>query len=232
MELALTLESKEGQRPLSFSFSKVVNAGFTGKNQKEVQHHLEELAAKGISVPSSTPTLYPVVPQAMSTENAMEVFGKETSGELEYVLLVVNKDEIYVGLGSDHTDRNLEELHIPRSKQICPNILGKTVWPLKEIEAHWDDLQMSCTVTKDGENTLYQRGALGLLLNPAELIAFVEKQIREPLENIIIYSGTVKMETDDFVFADQFAAELRDGTLDRSLSFSYDIKPMDYMDCE
>jgi len=232
MELALTLESKEGQRPLSFSYSKVVNAGFTGKNQKEVQHHLKELAAKGISVPSSTPTLYPVVPQAMSTEKDMEVFGKETSGELEYVLLVVNKDEIYVGLGSDHTDRNLEEFHIPRSKQICPNILGETVWPLSEIEAHWDDLQMSCTVTKNGENILYQQGALGLLLNPAELVTFVEKQIREPLENIIIYSGTLKMETDDFVFAQQFAGELRDGTLDRSLSFSYDVKPMDYMDCE
>jgi len=42
----------------------------------------------------------------------------------------------------------------------------------------------------------------------------------------------VKMETDDFVFAEYFAAELRDGTLDRSLSFAYDVKPMDYMDCE
>ncbi len=232
MDLELTLEKKEGTSPLSFSYSKVVNAGFTGKNQEEVQHHLQELAAKGISVPSSTPTLYPVVPTAMSTEDSMEVFGEETSGELEYVLLVVNKDEIYVGVGSDHTDRNLEEFHIPRSKQICPNILCKTVWPLAEIEAHWDDLQMSCTVTKNGEKTLYQQGALGLLLNPVELMAFIEKQVSGPLENIIIYSGTVKMETEDFVFADHFAAELRDDKLNRSLSFSYDVQPMAYMDCE
>ncbi len=232
MKLQLTLESKEGTSPLSFAFSKVVNAGFTGKNQKEVQHHLQELAAKGISVPSSTPTLYPVVPRAMSTEDSMEVFGGETSGELEYVLLIVNKDEIYVGVGSDHTDRNLEEFHIPRSKQICPNILCKTVWPLAEIEAHWDDLQFSCTVTKNGEEILYQQGALGLLLNPTELLDFVEKQIDGPLENLIIYSGTLKMETEEFVFAENFAAELRDDKLDRCLSFSYDVKPMDYMDCE
>ena len=71
-----------------------------------------------------------------------------------------------------------------------------------------------------------------MLLNPAELLAFVEKQISGPLENLIIYSGTLKMETDDFVFAEHFAAELRDDKLDRRLSFSYDIQPMDYMDCE
>lgn len=232
MQLELTLESKEGPSPLSFTYNKVVNAGFTGKNQKEVQHHLQELAAKGISVPSSTPTLYPVVPQAMSTENSMEVFGEETSGELEYVLLVVNRDEIYVGIGSDHTDRNLEEFHIPRSKQICPNILSEKVWLLEEIENHWDDLQMKCTVTKKGEKILYQQGALGLLLNPAELLDFVGKQINSPLENLIIYSGTLKMETDDFVFAEKFSAELLDEKLDRCLSFSYDVQPMNYMDCE
>lgn len=232
MKLQLTLESKEGTSPLSFAFSKVVNAGFTGKNQEEVQHHLKELAAKGISVPSSTPTLYPVVPRAMSTENSMEVFGEETSGELEYVLLVVNKNEIYVGVGSDHTDRNLEEFHIPRSKQICPNIMSKTVWPLAELEAHWDELQLSCTVTKNGEKILYQQGNLGLMLNPSELLSFVEEQINGPLENIVIYSGTLKMETDDFVFAEHFTAELRDEKLNRCLEISYEVKPLDYMVCE
>ena len=88
MEIDLTLETKEGARPLRFSYTKMVNAGFTGKNQEEVRHHLTELAEKGIEVPDSTPTLYPVVTRALSTDSAMEVFGDETSGELEYVLFI------------------------------------------------------------------------------------------------------------------------------------------------
>ncbi|SMC65305.1 Protein of unknown function [Desulfocicer vacuolatum DSM 3385] len=230
MEIDLTLETKEGTGPLKFSYTKMVNAGFTGKNQEEVRHHLTELAEKGIEVPDSTPTLYPVVSRALSTEDAMEVFGDETSGELEYVLFIKNESEVYVGVGSDHTDRNLEEFHIPRSKQICPNITSKTVWPLEEIKEHWDTLSMRCSVVKDGDTILYQEGELGLLLNPSELMTFVKEKIDGPLDGTVIYSGTFKMLTDDFVFADSFSGELVDSKLNRKIEFAYDVKPLDYME--
>ena len=232
VDIYLTLETAGGSRPLTFSYSKMVNAGFTGKNQEEVRHHLDELAEKGIEVPDSTPTLYPVVPCALSKESAMEVFGEETSGELEYVLFFKNDKEVYVGLGSDHTDRNLEEFHIPRSKQICPNIVTNVVWPLSEIQDHWDSLVMRCSVVKDNEEILYQEGELGLLLNPAELIDFVKGKINGPLDGTVIYSGTFKMLTDEFVFADRFSGELVDERLNRKLVFSYDVLPLDYMDVE
>lgn len=230
LQIDLTLETGEGSRALTFSYARMVNAGFTGKNQEEVRHHLDELAEKGIEVPDSTPTLYPVVARALSTESIMEVFGNETSGELEYVLFVKNENEVYVGVGSDHTDRNLEEFHIPRSKQICPNIVSGTVWPLAELQAHWDSLKMSCTVVKDGKEILYQEGTLGLLLNPAELMDFVKSKIDGALENIVIYSGTFKMLTDEFVYADRFSGELVDEKTNRKLSFSYDVLPLDYME--
>ncbi|GAB6145451.1 DUF2848 family protein [Desulfocicer niacini] len=230
MEIDLTLETKEGARPLRFSYTKMVNAGFTGKNQEEVRHHLTELAEKGIEVPDSTPTLYPVVTRALSTDSAMEVFGDETSGELEYVLFIKNESEVYVGVGSDHTDRNLEEFHIPRSKQICPNITSKTVWPLDEIKDHWDTLTMRCSVVKDGKTTLYQEGELGLLLNPSELITFVKEKIEGPLDGTVIYSGTFKMLTDEFIFADNFSGELMDNKSNRRIEFSYDVLPLDYME--
>ena len=230
MEIDLTLETKEGARPLRFSYTKMVNAGFTGKNQEEVRHHLTELAEKGIEVPDSTPTLYPVVTRALSTDSAMEVFGDETSGELEYVLFIKNESEVYVGVGSDHTDRNLEEFHIPRSKQICPNITSKTVWPLDEIKDHWDTLTMRCSVVKDGKTTLYQEGELGLLLNPSELITFVKEKIEGPLDGTVIYSGTFKMLTDEFIFADNFSGELVDNKSNRRIEFSYDVLPLDYME--
>ena len=232
MKLELVLESKQERRELAFRYNRMVNAGYVGKNQEEVRRHIEELAAKGIPGPKSIPVLYPVVCSVLSLEPTIEVYGNETSGEVEYVLCIVTEDEVYVGLGSDHTDRHLEETDIPRAKQICPNLMGRTVWPLAEVESHWDDLLMNAHVVKDGKETLYQEGRLGLLLNPAELMSFVKSKIPGPLENLIIYSGTMGMLTGEFVFGEKFSAGLIDEKLNRRIEISYDVIPLDYLTVE
>jgi hypothetical protein len=229
LELDLVLESKQERRELAFRYNRMVNAGYVGKNQEEVRRHIEELAAKGIPGPKSIPVLYPVVCNVLSLDPAIEVYGNETSGEVEYVLCVVTEDEVYVGLGSDHTDRHLEEADIPRAKQICPNLLGRTVWPLAEVESHWDDLLMNASAVKDGKETLYQEGRLGLLLNPAELMSFVKSKISGSLENLIIFSGTMGMLTGEFIFSQKFSAKLIDEKLNRRLEISYEIRPLDYL---
>jgi hypothetical protein len=227
--LDVILETIPERRPLKFKYNRMVNAGYVGKNQEEVRRHIQELAEKGIPGPTSTPTLYPVVCRALTTESEIEVYGNETSGEVEYVLLVVSEDEIYVGLGSDHTDRHLEESDIPRSKQICPNLVGQTVWPLDEINSHWDDLLLKATAVKNGEEIPYQEGRLGSLLNPSELLSFVKTKITGPLENLVVFSGTMGMLTGEFVFAERFSAQLIDEKRNRRIEISYTIEPMDYL---
>jgi len=232
MEINLDLQTGEKSRSLCFKYQRMVNAGYTGKNQDDVRKHIEELAAKGIPGPESTPTLYPVICNTLTTEPVVEVYSGKTSGEAEYVLLVVNEQEVYVGLGSDHTDRHLEETDIPRAKQICPNVMSKTVWHLDEIVKHWDDLLLKSIVSKNGKKTLYQEGRLGALMNPAELMDFIKTKIPGPLEGLVIFSGTLGMLTDDFVFADTVSTELIDEKLDRRLEISYEIQPMSYMEME
>ncbi len=232
MELDLVLESKQERRQLTFNYRRMINAGYVGKNQEEVRRHIDELAAKGIPGPKSIPVLFPVVCHALTTDSVIEVYGSETSGEVEYVLCAVSEDEVYVGLGSDHTDRHLEETDIPRSKQICPNLMSRTVWPLEEVEEQWDDLLMSAGVVKNAEAILYQEGRLGLLLNPAELMAFVKSKIDGPLENLIIFSGTMGMLTGDFVFGESFSAKLIDENTNRRMEISYDVKQIDYLTVE
>ena len=232
MELDLVLESKQERRQLTFNYSRMINAGYVGKNQEEVRRHIEELAAKGIPGPKSIPVLFPVVCHALTTDSVIEVYGSETSGEVEYVLCVVSEDEVYVGLGSDHTDRHLEESDIPRSKQICPNLMSRMVWPLEEVKEQWDDLLMSASVVKNAEVIPYQEGRLGLLLNPAELMAFVKSKVDGPLENLIIFSGTMGMLTGEFVFGESFSAKLMDEKTNRRLEISYEVKPLDYLPAE
>jgi hypothetical protein len=148
VNIQLFLEKDKKQTPLNFRVDRMINAGFTGRDQAEVRHHLDELSAKGIVVPDETPLIYPVIPATLTTEERIVVYGQQTSGEIEFVLFVKNENEIYVGIGSDHTDRKLEETDIPRAKQVCPNIVSPVVWDLQDVSAHWDDLVMACTGAK------------------------------------------------------------------------------------
>jgi hypothetical protein len=207
----------------------MINAGYVGRDQAEVRRHIDELAAKGIPGPESTPVLFPKIRRALVTDESIEVYGEHTSGELEYVLLVESEDEIYVGLGSDHTDRKLEELDIPRSKQMCPNVLSKCVWPLAEVSGHWDDLIMRCDVVKDGLQTPYQETRLAAILAPPELISFVKSKVTTSLDGVVIYSGTVGLLSGEFVYANRFTAELVDEVLNRKLELAYDVHPLRYM---
>ena len=99
----------------------MVNAGYVGRNQDEVRRHIEELAAQGIPGPKKTPTLYPVITRALVTDPFVEVSATKPPAKLNMCCWWRMKTRVLVGLGSDHTDRHLEETDIPRAKQICPN---------------------------------------------------------------------------------------------------------------
>ncbi|GAB4255668.1 MAG: DUF2848 domain-containing protein [Deferrisomatales bacterium] len=229
MDIHLTVERLGGAEPLTFSYTRMVNAGYTGRDQEEVRRHIEELAKKGIPGPDSTPTLYPVVTRGLVTDPSIEVFGHETSGEIEYVLLVEREDRVYVGLGSDHTDRLLEETDIPRSKQICPNVLCSTVWPLAELRDHWDQLVMRSAVVREGREIAYQEGPLAGLLDPGGLLEFVGAKLGSVPDGTVIFSGTLATLTGEFVCGERFAGELEDARLGRRLRLSYEVCPLDYL---
>jgi len=229
VELDLTLQTEDGSGPLIFNFLRMVNAGYVGRNQEEVQSHIDELKSIGIPGPRTTPVLYPVVRSALVTDNEIEVYGEETSGEVEYVLLVETGGNVYVGLGSDHTDRHLEKSDIPRSKQLCSNVLSRKVWPLAEVEDHWDKLIMRSSVTKDVNEIPYQESRLEAIISPRNLLAFVKDSLDSDLEGTVIYSGTVALLTGKFVFADLFEAQLLDEELHRNVKLAYDVRPMNYL---
>ena len=217
--------------PLPFTVRRMVNAGFTGRNQEAVRHHIDELAAEGVPVPDSIPTLYPVIRQPLLIgAEKIEVYSGETCGEVEFVILVVNRNEIYVGLGSDHTDRKLEETDIPRAKQICPNLMCGTVWPLRELAGHWDDMVLRMSQTVHGKEALYQEGGMGLLMGVEQLLEFVGAKIPGPLDGYVIFSGTIGNLPGKFVFGDSARAELEDKILGRKLSLAYRVKQINYLE--
>jgi hypothetical protein len=222
----LTLVAHGREVSLPFAFTRMFNAGYVGRNQQEVRRHVRELAAKGIPAPSSTPALYAVACQSLNTANEIDVYGSETSGEAEYVLLVENANTVYVGLGSDHTDRLLEKTDIPRSKQICPNVIAPLVWKLDEVAGHWDELVLRSYVVKDGNEMLYQEGTLGAIFSPDQLMEFISERTGTSLDSCVLFSGTLSLKTGDFVYGQMFRTELVDPRLNRKLELSYSIREL------
>ena len=232
MQLNLTLQRRESSNPLTFNFSRMINAGYVGRDQEVVRKYIAELEAKGIPGPKSTPVLFPVNPRALVIDEDIEVYGTQTAGEVEYVLLIQNADTIYVGMGSDHTDRLLEETDIPRSKQICPNVMCPTVWPLSDVERHWDELTFDSQVIKDGETIANQDGCLATILNPAALMAFTRSKMGDDLGDTLIFSGTVGTISGQYIYGERFIAGLHDPVMNRSLSVNYGVHPLDYLEGE
>ncbi len=229
MQINLTLQRTESSEPLTFNVARMINAGYVGRDQEIVRKYVAELEAKGIPAPKSTPALFPVNPRMLVFDENIEVYGTQTAGEVEYVLLIQDAQTIYVGMGSDHTDRLLEETDIPRSKQICPNVMCATVWPLDDVMGHWDELTFDSQVVKNGETIANQDGRLATILNPAALMDFTRAKLSGDLAGTVLFSGTVGTISGQYIYGERFIAGLHDPVLKRSLSVDYGVHPLDYL---
>ena len=228
--LNLYVERDEGEEEISFTLRRMINAGYTGKNQDGVRKHIEELKREGIPAPDSTPTAYEVITKLIYFDDEIEVIGEKTSGEAEFALLC-SDEGVYVGVGSDHTDRELESVSIIKSKQMCPNVLSNRVWDLKDVRKDWDEIILRSWVKNDlGEKILYQEAPLAALLSPEDLMKFVRNNIDDKnLNGVIIFSGTVAIIPEKIIFGDYFETELYNPINRKRLSSTYRVKVLNYL---
>lgn len=225
LSLRVVDENGESERR-SVSVDRIANCGFTGRSEEDVRKHIDELEAEGIPTPDTFPTVYPKPSNLITTGEEMEVISGRTSGEVEFVLFP-NGSEAYVGVGSDHTDRKLEEDDIVLSKTVCPNVVGDTVWRLSDIADHWDQIELRSWTGPDHE--LYQEATLDAILPPEELLSLVDDRSSAPLEGTAVFSGSVGTETGELDYADTFAAELYDPVRDRRITHEYTVHELDWL---
>lgn len=221
------VEEKAGQRELIYEVKGVVLCGYTGRDQEAVRKHIDELAKGGVEPPPSVPILYPKPPWSLTQEDEIQVEGRETSGEVEFFMLV-DQSNIYVGVASDHTDRELERIDIRKSKQVCPTILSKTLWNFEDLKDTWDQIQIRSWAIKDRQKNLYQESTLKSILPPEDLIQLVQRNLNDPIGGIAVFSGTPPLLAGEMVFADRFEGELADTNLDRRITVEYDIHTLDW----
>lgn len=218
------------EEKICFEMRRMINAGYTGRDQESLRKHIEELKREGVSAPDSTPTAYEVITKLLYFDEEIEVVGERTSGEAEYVLLCGDGD-VFVAVGSDHTDRELESVSIIKSKQLCPNLMSKRVWNLKEVRRDWDEILLQSWVEDErGERLLYQRAPLSAILSPEELMEFVREKLDDgDLRGVAIFSGTVAILPEKIHFSPYFEAELLNPKTGQRLSCAYRVRNLNYL---
>jgi hypothetical protein len=212
-QLTLSFDGRE----TTVTIESAVVAGWTGRDPVAVEKHIAELEAVGVPRPSSSPIFYRVSASRLTTATEIEA-SAGSSGEVEAILLR-HGGRLWVGVGSDHTDRDIETYSIAVSKQLCDKPLASQLWAYEEVAPHWDKLVLRSWIDDD---ILYQEGSLDALLHPDELLPLARPRLEE---GTLMFCGTVGA-IGGIRSAASFRYQLADPVLARTLDGSYVIRPL------
>lgn len=213
--------SQDGVGNASLTLTDAVIAGWTGRDIAAMERHIAELEALGVARPAATPTFYRTSVARITLANSIEVSGEDSSGEVEFVL-IQHGSELWIGVGSDHTDRKVETYSVTVSKQICEKPMAPVLWPYQEVQAHWDSLIVRSFAVEKGVRNLYQEGEVASMLAPAALIEkYTDGKDRLP-NGTVMFGGTLPARG-GVRAAERFDFELEDPVLGRHIAHGYDV---------
>jgi 4-hydroxyphenylacetate 3-monooxygenase len=208
-------------QPVSVVDPYLVVAGYTGRDEEAVRAHVAELAAHGIDAPSATPIFW-LLPDWLLTLAPIttQVHTASSSGEVEPVLIYMPDGEVFVTVGSDHTDRDLEQSSLLLAKLTCPKILSADLWRFADVASRWDTLRLrSHTGAQD-----YQAGTVATIRPPLDLLARAMETAQNAQRPLVLFLGTIPLLTGNFVYAERFTGALEDPQGERSLSCAYSVE--------
>ncbi|MEZ5739894.1 MAG: DUF2848 domain-containing protein [Burkholderiaceae bacterium] len=201
----------------------VVIAGWTGRDHRVVQKHIDELAEMGIPAPSAAPLFYRVSADLITQADHIQVLGPASSGEVEPVLFA-DEQGIWLTVGSDHTDRDIERAGVALAKQLCPKPVSSSAWRWDEIHQHADQMLLKSWVTEDGEKSTYQQGSLEDIMPLNALMSQMQTQLGFGMEpGTMMFCGTLPTEG-GVRPASRFSGLLLDPSAGRTLTLEYAVE--------
>jgi hypothetical protein len=221
--LPLILHGKTDGASVSVKVDQLVIAGWTGRDKAAVEKHIAELAALGVKRPPTTPVFYRASAARLTLDDEIEVLGETSSGEVEFVLLQ-HAGRLWVGTGSDHTDRQVETYVVSVSKQMCDKPIAAEFWAYDDVAPHWDRLVLRSHISEKTGRALYQEGSVAAMLDPKELTAqFSDKA--GLADGTLMFCGTLAAHgavraSPSFEFA------LKDPVLNRTIHHRYSVRSL------
>jgi Protein of unknown function (DUF2848) len=218
--LVFRMHGREGVETRPIALRTAVIAGWTGRDPVAREKHIAELAALGVARPATTPIYYRVSASRLTTADQIEAVGENSSGEVE-VVLIRDAGKVWVGVGSDHTDRKVETFNVTISKQLCDKPIAPELWPFDDVRDHWDALMLRSWIEEGGEQRLYQEGTVAAMLVPATIVSGFEPK-GELANGTAMFCGTLAVRG-GIRPSSRFSFELSDPVRNRSISYGYDI---------
>ena len=224
--MQIILHEGDSSRTADVAVRQAIVAGWTGRNREALEKHIRELEELGVARPASTPIYDRVSAARVTTDPVIQTTGAASSGEVEFVLAQWG-GQMWVGVGSDHTDREAETFNVTVSKQMCEKPVAGAFWRFADVSAHWGQLVMRSYIFENGARVLYQEGSVEAMLDPAVLIEG--------------YAGKTQLDEDSVMFCGTFAAkggirpadifefEIEDPVLGRKISHSYQLDKLPVM---
>jgi hypothetical protein len=215
----LLQEGAGAPRAATIAITQAVIAGWTGRNAEAVEKHIKELEVLGVKRPATTPIFYRVGAARLTTDTSIEVLGEKSSGEVEFVLLQ-SQGALWVGTGSDHTDREVEAYGVSVSKQMCEKPVAPLFWRFDDVAAHWDRLMLRSYATIGGTRALYQEGPVSAMRHPEDLLARFDRN--GLTDGTLMFCGTLAVHG-GLRPAQRFEFELEDPVKGRKIQHGYDV---------
>jgi hypothetical protein len=221
--LPVLLHSDGGLERRNVGIDRLVIAGWTGRDTAALEKHIAELELLGVKRPASVPIFYRASAARLTIDDDIEVLGEASSGEAEFVLLQ-HDGRLWVGAGSDHTDREVEKYGVSVSKQLCDKPVAPEFWPIVEVAPHWDRLMLRSYILENNRRLLYQEGPVTAMLDPLTLIdKYCGK--KELQDGTLMFCGTLAARGGIRPSA-RFEFELEDPVLRRKIQHQYRVRTL------
>jgi hypothetical protein len=218
--LTFCRHGRDGVETRPIALRTAVIAGWTGRDPVAREKHIVELMALGVARPATTPIYYRVSASRLTTATQIEAVGENSSGEVE-VVLIRDAGKVWVGVGSDHTDRKVETYNVTTSKQMCDKPIAPELWPFDDVSDHWDSLMLRSWIEEGGQRRLYQEGAVSAMLVPDTIVAGFEPN-GKLADGTAMFCGTLAARG-GIRPSRRFSFELADPIRNRRIAYAYDI---------
>ena len=187
--ITMAIESKTGTAQRTFAVGSLGGARHSSRNVDALRRELDEkiaLEGRYSNANLANPSIFRIGRYLLTQDPEFEVQGSLTGGEGE-VIAIRDRGDIFISVGSDQCDRELDPLFPDKPKQMCPHPIATVAWPYDEVRDHWDQMQLCSEVVVDGHSVTLQESALSALVDLEYLLA--TDAVRALPDPMFLYCG-------------------------------------------
>ena len=238
--IEMTIQSQRRNERRSFPIGSVSGARFASRDVEGTREQLDAMLQRDEHFTMATrtnPSIFHISRYLLTQAPDFEVQGPLTGGEAE-VVAIRSGEDLFISVGSDQCDRELDALFPDKPKQMCPHPIATTAWPYGEVAEHWDSLRIYSQVVVGTHTVRLQDCELSELVD-LEYLSTMDT-VRSLADPMFLYCGaapflasveeTVEQaglpkETAKGV-GDEFHVRLHDPVLDRTIEHQFSAVPL------